>query len=69
MRGLRPKIAGIPGVEEVQFISRDEALRSLERQMGEGSNLRESLGGENPFPMPIRYGRGNPSRSALSPLP
>lgn len=50
VRGLRPKIAGIPGVEEVQFISRDEALRSLERQMGEGSNLRESLGGENPLP-------------------
>lgn len=50
VRDLRPEITDIPGVEEVRFISRDEALESLERQMGEESNLRQSLGGKNPLP-------------------
>lgn len=50
VRDLRPEITDIPGIEEVRFISRDEALESLERQMGEESNLRQSLGGKNPLP-------------------
>lgn len=50
MRSLRSEVTGISGVKQVDFISRDEALESLERQLEKGGELRASLGGENPLP-------------------
>ena len=47
---LEPLFSRISEVKEVDFISRDEALVSLEEQMGEETNLRDSLGDENPLP-------------------
>lgn len=47
---LRSQILAIPGVEEALFVSKDEALSSLEQQFGRGGQLRESLGGSNPLP-------------------
>ncbi len=50
VEALRMQIMRLPGVKEARFISKEEALASLERQMGKGSQLRESLGGTNPLP-------------------
>lgn len=50
VQALRMRIMQVPGVKEARFISREEALASLERQFGKGSRLRESLGGTNPLP-------------------
>lgn len=47
---MEPLFNKISGVKEVYFITRDEALVSLEEQMGKGTNLRESLGDDNPLP-------------------
>lgn len=47
---LRSRILDIPGVKEASFISKEEALSSLEKQLGQGAQLRESLGGSNPLP-------------------
>lgn len=49
-RALRSEITGISGVKQVDFISRDEALESLEQQLKKGGQLRESLGDKNPLP-------------------
>lgn len=47
---MEPLFNRISGVKEVDFISREEALISLEKQMGEETNLRDSLGDQNPLP-------------------
>lgn len=47
--GLQKKILGMYGVQEVQFISRDEALNQLKGQMQRQSALLENLK-ENPLP-------------------
>jgi len=48
-RALRTQIFRISGVKDVEFISKEEALASLEKQLGK-EKLRESLGGVNPLP-------------------
>lgn len=48
---LRDRIAKIPQVRSVTFVSRDEALENLNKRLGEQDyNLAETLGGENPLP-------------------
>lgn len=49
-RALRTQINRISGVEEIWFISKEEALANLEQQFGKESRLQESLGGINPLP-------------------
>ncbi len=48
-RALRTQIFRISGVKDAEFISKEEALASLEKQLGK-EKLRESLGGVNPLP-------------------
>jgi cell division transport system permease protein len=47
---LRTQIMTIPEVKDVRFISKDEALASLEQQFGQNAQLQDSLGGSNPLP-------------------
>lgn len=47
---MEPLFNRISGVKEADFISRSDALASLEEQMGKGSDLRDSLGDQNPLP-------------------
>ncbi|MDH7577960.1 MAG: permease-like cell division protein FtsX [Bacillota bacterium] len=61
-RALRTQIVQIPGVKETRYISREEALASLERQFGKGSRLRESLGGTNPLPDAYKVRTDEPRR-------
>jgi cell division transport system permease protein len=47
---LRTQILAIPEVKDARFISKDEALASLEQQFGQNGQLQDSLGGSNPLP-------------------
>jgi cell division transport system permease protein len=47
---LGTQIQAIPEVKDVRFISKDEALVSLEQQFGQNNQLQDSLGGSNPLP-------------------
>src|SRR5208337_1581764 len=44
------QIQAIPEVKDVTFISKNEALASLEQQFGQNGQLQDSLGGSNPLP-------------------
>jgi len=47
---IEKQIRALPGVSEVDFVSRDEALESLRKQFGEKNDLLDALEGENPLP-------------------
>jgi len=47
---IKNRIQALPGVSEIIFVSRDEALESLKKQFGEEHDLVAALGGDNPLP-------------------
>lgn len=47
---LQAQIMTIPGVKDAQFISKDEALATLEQQFSQDGGLQETLEGSNPLP-------------------
>ncbi len=47
---MNTEIKSINGVESVEFISKDVALKNLEKNWGENSYLLEGLDGDNPLP-------------------
>ena len=47
---MNTEIKSINGVESVEFISKDIALKNLEKNWGENSYLLEGLDGDNPLP-------------------
>jgi len=55
---LEPLIDNISGVQEITFISRDEALKSLVKQFGD--EVDESVGEENPLPDTIKVKISDP---------
>ena len=55
---LEPLIDNISGVQEITFISRDEALKSLVKQFGD--EVEESVGEENPLPDTIKVKISDP---------
>ena len=57
---LRTQIMAIPEVKDARFISKDEALNSLEQQFGQGGQLRASLGGTNPLPDAFKVSTTDP---------
>jgi len=49
-RSLQKSIRDIPGVAEVKFISKDQALIEFRKELGEQQNMIDALGGDNPLP-------------------
>lgn len=47
---LGEAIAAIPGVADLDLVTKEEGLEMLSRQFGSGHDLLASLGGENPLP-------------------
>ncbi len=47
---LRARILEIEGVEDAQFVSRDEALERLKQQFGQQKDLLAGIEGSNPLP-------------------
>ncbi len=47
---LEQLITRIDGVKDAEFVPRDQALASLQKQMGEGTDLSGSVGENNPLP-------------------
>lgn len=47
---IKKEISALPGIKEVVFVNRDQALESLKKQFGEEHDLLAALGGENPLP-------------------
>jgi len=48
--GMKAELAGLPGVESVTFVSKEEGLKSLEERFGKDTDLLQALGGNNPLP-------------------
>ena len=61
---LRAQILAIPEVKDVQFVSKDEALATLEQQFGQNGQLQESLGGSNPLPDAFKVSTTDPREVA-----
>lgn len=60
VKAIRNQIEAIPGVKEVRFVSKEEALETLAKRFGSESTLKESLGGTNPLPDAFRVRMSEP---------
>ena len=58
------EIRSINGVKSVEFISKDTALKNLEKNWGENSYLLEGLEGDNPLPDAFLITLSDPSKAA-----
>ncbi len=47
---MEPLLKSVSGVKEAEFIPREEGLASLEGWMGQGTDIRDTLGDKNPLP-------------------
>ncbi|MGE5396869.1 MAG: permease-like cell division protein FtsX [Chitinophagales bacterium] len=60
---LRDRIEAMPDVKSVTYVSREQALASLEKRMGQGEyDLSETIEGSNPLPESFRIKAYNPQR-------
>ena len=50
LEATRTKLEGLPGVEKVTAVTKEEALERFKERLGEQQNLLNSLGTDNPFP-------------------
>lgn len=50
LEATRTKLEGLPGVEKVTPVTKEEALERFKERLGEQQNLLNSLGTDNPFP-------------------
>lgn len=64
LKAIRTQIEATPGVKEVRFISKEEALATLAKRFGKESKLKESLGGTNPLPDAFRIRMSEPRQVA-----
>lgn len=58
------EIRSINGVKSVEFISKDTALKNLEKNWGENSYLLEGLEGDNPLPDAFLITLSDPSKAS-----
>ena len=49
LEATRTKLEGLPGVEKVTPVTKEEALERFKERLGEQQNLLNSLGTDNPF--------------------
>jgi len=61
---MNTEIKSINGVESVEFISKDIALKNLEKNWGENSYLLEGLDGDNPLPDAFLITLEDPSQAS-----
>ncbi|MDR3349565.1 MAG: permease-like cell division protein FtsX [Acidaminococcales bacterium] len=68
MAGLGEEIKKLPGVAQVDFVGKDEALRRFAEQLGERKELLDSLGSNNPLPNAYEVRMDSPEqvKSAVS---
>ncbi|MGE5403352.1 MAG: permease-like cell division protein FtsX, partial [Candidatus Saccharibacteria bacterium] len=60
---LRDRLEAMPDVKSVTYVSREQALASLEKRMGQGEyDLSETIEGSNPLPESFRIKAYNPQR-------
>ncbi|MGI6585012.1 MAG: ABC transporter permease [Gracilibacteraceae bacterium] len=61
---METEIRSINGVKSVEFISKDVALKNLEKNWGENSYLLEGLEGDNPLPDAFLITLSDPSKAS-----
>ena len=61
---MNTEIKSINGVESVEFISKEIALKNLEKNWGENSYLLEGLDGDNPLPDAFLITLADPSQAS-----
>lgn len=64
VKALRSQIEALPGVKDVRFISKEEALEMLAKRFGNERMLKDSLGGTNPLPDAFRVRMYEPRQVA-----
>ncbi|MGI6488898.1 MAG: ABC transporter permease [Syntrophomonadaceae bacterium] len=53
----------MPGIKQVEFVSKDKAITHLEKRFGQGQfDLRKTLGGDNPLPDSYRIKASDPHK-------
>lgn len=53
----------MPGIKQVEFVSKDKAITDLEKRFGQGQfDLRKTLGGDNPLPDSYRIKASDPHK-------
>jgi len=55
---LRQQILDIPGIKELTYVSKEQALESMREQLGDG--ITEALDGRNPLPASFEIQSNNP---------
>lgn len=55
LEATRTKLEGLPGVEKVTPVTKEEALERFKERLGEQQNLLNSLGTDNPFPYYLKW--------------
>lgn len=57
---MKKQFAALPGVASIDFVSKEDGLKSLEERFGKDTNLLQALGGNNPLPDMYRIKTNDP---------
>ena len=64
LEATRTRLEGLPGVQKVTAVTKDEALERFKERLGEQQNLLNALGTDNPFPYSFEVEVDAPERIA-----
>lgn len=62
LNAVQKTLSGLPGVEKVTLITKDQALERFKERLGDQETLLDSLGKDNPFPNSFDVQVDNPER-------
>lgn len=64
LSSMNKEIKSISGVKDVQFVSKDQALKDLNQKWGDNAYLLEGLEGDNPLPDSFKVTLTDPSKAS-----
>ena len=62
LSAMQKELTGLPGVQKVTLITKEEALERFKERLGDQEQLLDSLGKDNPFPNSFDVQVDNPER-------
>ena len=61
-KALETMVKGLPGVQELSYMNKEQALERFRARLGDRQDLLESLGGQNPLPASFQIRVAEPSQ-------
>ena len=61
-KALETMVKGLPGVQELSYMNKEQALERFRTRLGDRQDLLESLGGQNPLPASFQIRVAEPSQ-------